>query len=163
MLVYGNESNSKFVSRNFEDYLVVTSIENYLFNAVRNVFPKADFQPAYQIGKNEIDIIHLYFYPKYFSVIVYKEDKLQFFQTKFYNTPEDILYVLLNIIYQYEIEKNIKISAGGFIDEQSKLFDLLYQYLEGLELGTVDESLFVSTEFKDYPPHYFLPYINYLV
>ena len=34
MLVYGNESNSKFVARNFEDYLVVTSIENYLFNAV---------------------------------------------------------------------------------------------------------------------------------
>ena len=71
--------------------------------------------------------------------------------------------MLSNIIYQYQIEKNIKIAAGGFIDAQSKLFDLLYQYFEGLELGTVDETLFVSTEFKDYPQHYFLPYVNYLV
>lgn len=162
MLVYGNGSNSKFITRNYEDYLEVTSVENYLFNAVRNVFPKADFQPAYQIGKSREDVIRLFLYPNYFSAIVFKDEKLQFFQTKFYTNPEDILYVLSNVIHQYQIDKTIKIETGGFIDEHSKLFDLLYQYFEGLQLGTVNESLFVSSEFKDYPQHYFLPYVNYL-
>jgi len=162
MLVYGNGSNSKFITRNFEDYVVVTSIENYMFNAVRNVFPKADFQPAYQITKSREDVIRLFLYPNYFSVIVYKDEKLHFFQTKYYSNPEEVLYSVLNIIEQYQIDKNIKIAAGGFIDAHSKLYDLLHQYLEGLELGSVDERLFVPAEFKDYPQHYFLPYVNYL-
>jgi len=163
MLVYGNGNNSKFILRNYEDYLIVSSIENYLFNAARNVFPKADFQPASQITNNEEDGITLFFYPNYFSVIAYKESMLQFFQTRFYNAPEDVLYVLSNIIHQYGFEKNIKIVTGGFINERSRLFEVLYQYFEGLELGTVNEILFVSPEFKEYPSHYFLPYVNYLL
>lgn len=163
-LMYGYGDSGKVISRNYEDYSIITNIENYLYNAAHNVFAKADFQPAGYINKNaKANSVELFFYPCYFSVIVYKDDALQFFQTKYYKQPEDVLYFVLNIFHQYKIEPDIKILTGGFIDEHSKLFETLYQYLEGLELGSVDETLFVSTEFREYPSHYFLPYANYLL
>ena len=162
-LIYGVNNDEKFLTGNYDDYLVVTSIEKYLYNAARNIFPKANFQSAYQIVKIHDDIVQLFFYPNYFSIIVYKESKLQFLQTKHYSNQEDVLYTVLNIFQQYKIEKNKKIITGGFFDVHSKLYELLYQYFEGLTLGTVDETLFISPEFKDYPAHYFLPYANYLL
>ena len=126
-------------------------------------FQKANMLSSCQIVRIQDNIVQLFFYPNYFSIVVYKEGKLQFFQTKYYNNPEDVLYAVLNIFQQYEIEKNTEIITGGFIDEHSKLYELLYQYLEGLVLGAVDETLFISPEFKDYPAHYFLPYTNYLL
>jgi hypothetical protein len=162
-LIYGINDDEKFVARNYEDYLIVTSIEKYLYNAAHNVFPKASMLPSYQIVRIEDNIVQLFFYPNYFSIIIYREKKLQFFQTKHYNNPEEVLYAVLNIFQQYEIEKNTEIIIGGFINEHSKLYELLHQYLEGLVLGAVDETLFLSAEFKDYPAHYFLPYINYLL
>ncbi len=163
VLIYGSGDGDKFLTRNYENYLIITNIEKYLYNAAKNVFPKAEFQPACQIIKITENSIQLFFYPNYFSVIVYKKSVLQFFQTKYYNNSEDILYTVLNIIQQYELEKNIEIIIGGFINEDSKLFELLYQYFEGLKLGSVDEGFFISPEFKDYPAHYFLPYVNYLL
>lgn len=163
ILIYGSDDTVKFLTRNYEDYLVVTNIEKYLYLAASRIFPKAEFQPACQIIETDEDSIQLFFYPNYFSVIVCKNASLQFFQTKFYGIPEDVLYTVLNILEQYQIDKNIKIIAGGFIDARSNLYDLLYQYLEGLELGSVDETLFTSPEFQDYPAHYFLPYVNYLL
>ena len=162
-LMYGINEDEKFVTRSYDDYLVVTSIEKYLYNVAHNIFLKANIQPSCQIVKIQDNIVQLFFYPSYFSIIVYKEGRLQFFQTKYYNNPEDVLYAVLNIFHQYEIEKNIEIITGGFINKDSKLYELLHQYLEGLVLGTVDETLFVSSEFKDYPAHYFLPYTNYLL
>ncbi len=163
ILMYGSDDTAKFIVRNYEDCLIITNVEKYLYNAASRIFPKSEFQPACQIVKPDEDSIQLLFYPNYFSVIVYKDDKLQFFQTKYFNNSEEVLYTLLNIITQYQLEKNIKIIAGGFIDVHSKLYNLLYQYLEGLELGSVDEALFTSPEFSDYPAHYFLPYVNYLL
>lgn len=162
-LIYGINGDEKFVTGGYEDYLIVTSIEKYLYNAAHNIFPKASIQPSCQIVKTQDNIAQLFFYPGYFSITVYKEGKLQFFQTKHYSNPEDVLYTVVNIFHQYNIEKNIEIITGGFINKDSKLYEVLHQYLEGLMLGTVDETLFVSPEFKDYPAHYFLPYTNYLL
>lgn len=162
-LMYGSNDGEKFLTKNYDDYLIAISIEKYLYNAAHSVFPKADFQPATQVIKFNETGMQVLFYPNYFSVIAGKENKLQFFQTRFYSNAPDVLYTVLNIINQYQFDKNIKIIAGGFIDAHSNLYELLHQYLEGFELGNADEALFTSPEFKDYPAHYFLPYVNYLL
>jgi hypothetical protein len=163
VLAFGLNDGGKFITRSYDDYLVVTHIEKYLYNAAHNIFPKANIQPSPQIVKVQDNIVQLFFYPNYFSVVVYKENRLCFFQTKYYSAPEEVLYTVLNIFHKYKIENNTEIITGGFINVHSQLYELLYQYFEGLILGTVDETLFVSPEFKDYPPHYFLPYANYLL
>src|SRR5258705_455507 len=101
--------------------------------------------------------------PQYLSLIAFKEGKLQLIQTRTYNNAEDVLYFVLNVFKQYEIEKDAEIFAGGFIEEKSKLYEMLYQYFENLKLTQVDEALFAANEFKDYSSHYFLPYANYVL
>jgi len=69
----------------------------------------------------------------------------------------------LNVFRQYNISNDTEILTGGFIDEQSKLYQTLYQYLEHLKPAVVDETVFATGEFKDYSLHYFLPYANYVL
>lgn len=163
-LLYGVDESDKILARNYTDYFIVTSVDKYLYNAAHNVFPKANFQPAYPV-KNKLPAgsAELFFYPYVFSFVMYADNGLQFFQTKSYRYPEDVLYFILNVFHQYNIAKNTTVLTGGFVDKHSALFETLYQYLEGLELGSIDEALFASPEYKEYPPHYFLPYINYLL
>lgn len=162
-LVFGSDDSGKLISRNYEDCLIVTYVEKYLYAVAENIFSKATFKQALYFNKADENIIKLFFYPCHFSITIYKEGKLQFFQVKNYTKPEDVLYAVLNIFQQYKIEKNIKIISGGFIVQNSKLFEILYQYLEGFEIEVIDETLFISSEFKEYPAHYFLPYANYLL
>lgn len=163
-LLYGQNVDAKLISRNCDNYLLVTSVEKYLYNAAHHIFSKAGFEPASCVNKKvEGDLAELFFYPNYFSITVYKNGAVIFLRTKHYQQPEDVLYFILDVFQQYNIEKNIEIIAGGFIDAQSSLYNLLYQYLEGLKLGSVNEDLFASNDFDEYPSHYFLPYINYFV
>ncbi len=53
--------------------------------------------------------------------------------------------------------------CAGFIDERSKLYELLHMYLENLKLMNVDEAIFNDKAFNEYAPHYFVPYTNYNV
>ena len=162
-LVYGSDDNEKFITNEYKDVLIVSRIERYLANAAHNVFPKADFKSACRLNtapkENSIEI---FFYPCNFLITVYKNAQLLFFKVKEYTTPADVLYFVLNVINQYELKKNVDIIAGGFINYDSKLFQLLYEYLENIRLEIIDETLLASDEFKEYPLHYFLPYINYL-
>lgn len=107
--------------------------------------------------------IYLFFYPRYFTICLFKQDKLHYLNIVEYISPEDVLYFVLNVCTQYEVDNKVPIHCGGFINNTSKLYDTLYQYLEGFQLLHIDESYFAGDEFKEYPAHYFLPYINYVV
>lgn len=163
-LLYGLTDDAKLISRDCDNYLLVTSVEKYLYNAAHSIFSKAGFEPASCVSKKvEGNLVELFFYPNYFSITAYRNGAVQFLQTKHYYQPEDVLYFILDVFHQYNIDKNVEIIAGGFIDAQSSLFNLLYQYLEGLKLEPVSAEWFASTDFNEYPSHYFLPYINYFV
>ncbi|MFT4154066.1 DUF3822 family protein [Parafilimonas sp.] len=107
--------------------------------------------------------IYLFFYPRYFTICLFREGRLNYLNTVEYTTPEDVLYFVLNVCRQYAVADTVAIQCGGFINNASKLYETLYQYLEGFQLMQVDETLFAGDEFKEYPGHYFVPYINYIV
>jgi hypothetical protein len=111
----------------------------------------------------EENSIYLFFYPYYFTLCLFKNRKLHYINTIEYATPEDVLYFVLNACKQYEVENNVAVHCGGFINESSKLHEALYQYLEGFQLLTPAETQFASDEFKEHPLHYFTPYINYML
>ena len=143
---------------------IVTRVDVYLNNSVQNVFPHATFNGGFKLNKPAYkNMLYIFFYPHCFFCVAYKNEKLQFAQSKLYTHPADVLYFILNVLHQYKLENNTTIIAGGFIEEQSKLFEILYQYLEGFKLGSVEDDLFASYEFKEYPSHYFLPYSNYVL
>lgn len=167
-LMFGRSPNTKIFFAPSEQCLIAWRIEDAHQHIAQESFRGASFAHHYvpllpSLRLMNANAAHLLFYPHHFTLVIFKDGRLLFAQTRTYNVPEDVLYLILNACIQYNLEKNIEIITGGFITEDSKLYDMLYQYLEGLQLIKADETLFGSDEFKKYPSHYFLPYINYVV
>jgi hypothetical protein len=170
-LLFGASADASIFSEEYNGYLIAARIEKGLQDSLRSSFPGAKFHLQYNCllpalnanGNGNTEIVYLFFYPYYFSLIVFKQGKLQLLQTRTYNNAEDVLYFVLNIFKQYNIDNKTEIVTGGFINEESKLYQTLYQYAEGLKLAQVDEELFATGGFKDYSSHYFLPYANYVL
>ena len=168
-LLFGPCATANFLSENVEQYLFASRIDIALQERVRSCFPNVKFHTQYAcllrslISNTGDDKVYLFFYPNYFSLIAMKDGRLEFLKTKSYIAADDVLYFVLNVFRQYKISNSTEILTGGFIDEQSKLYQTLYQYLEGLRPAAVDEAVFATGEFKDYSLHYFLPYANYVL
>ena len=167
-LMLGNSTGTKIASSATEDCLVAWRIAEQQQYFAQQSFRGASFNHHYvpllaSLKKLNTDAVYLFFYPHYYTLVVCKQNKLQFIQTIKYVTPDDVLYFVLNVCKQYSIETTTPIFYGGFVADKSKLQDTLYQYLNELQLMEVDGSFFASEGFKAYPLHYFLPYINYAV
>lgn len=166
-LMFGDAFNKKIFSSSTEKSTVAWRIENRQQEIAQECFRGAIFDHQYTFLFPSLQLIgartYLLFYPHYFTLLLIKNNTPQFAQTRNYNSPEDVLYFVLNVFEQYNIEKSATVFCGGFIDEQSKLYETLFQYLEGFQLLNADENLFDSAEFKNFSSHYFAPYINYLV
>jgi hypothetical protein len=167
-LMLGDKPGNIIFSASTDDCLVAWRMDDQQQYFAQQSFRGASFNNHYvpllaSLKKMNSNAVYLFFYPHYFTLIIYKENKLQFIQTINYALPEDVLYFVLNACKQYEVERNTAVFYGGLVAEKSKLYETLYQYLEQLQLMKVDESYFASEGFNAYPLHYFLPYINYVV
>ena len=167
-LLVGNLPDATIFSASTEQCLIAWRVENAKQKIAAQCFPGAGFTHQYvsllpSLQTASGTIVYLFFYPQYFTLAAFIENKLQYIQTAGYNTPEDVLYFVLNLCTQYGIKKNVEVFCGGFIDERSKLYETLYQYLEGFQLIKPGEMRFASEEFKDHAAHYFIPYISYIV
>ncbi len=167
-LFTGCSDDATIYSKPTEHCLVAWQVKDTLQNAAAQCFPSAVFMHQYNalfpsLQAAEESIVYLFLYPQYFTLVAFKQNKLQLSQTKKYHKPEDVLYFILNVYKQYEIEKNTVVCCGGFIDEKSNLYDVLFQYLEGFQLMKAEETRFATNEFTQYATHYFMPYINYVV
>lgn len=143
-------------------------LENDKQDIAKKCFESATFTHSFVALLNSLQhadesLVYLFFYPRYFTIGLFKRNKLHYLNVVEYITPEDVLYFVLNVCAQYDVDKKVPIYCGGFINNTSKLFETLYQYLEGFQLMHLDESCFAGDEFKEYPAHYFIPYINYVV
>jgi hypothetical protein len=167
-LLFGEAVEKEIVSAAANGCLVAWRMDENLQHKAGESFRGASFTHQYvpllgALQSYEKNGLHIFFYPSYFTLMAFQDDQLVFAQTKNYHLPEDVLYHILNTCEQYKIDKSAPVYCGGFIDVHSKLYETLYQYLEGLQLVDVDEAMFDTEAFKDYAPHYFVPYINYVV
>ncbi len=167
-LISGNSPQATIFSAPTAHCLVAWRVKNIQQRIAEQCFPGAVFSHQYipllpSLKQENESAGYLFFYPYYFTLAIFKLNKLQYMQTVKYNNAEDVLYFVLNACKQYELDNNIDIFCGGFIEEKSKLHDTLYQYLGGLQLIKADEALFATEEFKEYAAHYFMPYVNYVV
>jgi len=167
-LMFGDSANTKVFSEATGRCIVAWRIDYAQQHSAQQCFRGAAFTnqyvPLFKFLTEEKPVgFYIFFYPNYFTLLLFKENKLQLAQTRQYSTQEDVLFFVLNVCEQYGVEKNADIFCGGFIDERSRLYDTLYQYLEGLQLMQLDENAFATDKFKEFSSHYFMPYINYVV
>lgn len=102
-------------------------------------------------GANKMSVI---FYAQKVVVNLIKEGKHQLINSYNYQTPEDVSYILLNILHQFEIE-NIHLMITGLIEENSALYKEIYKYFDDIELSGYREGMVYAEEIKAFPSHYF--------
>jgi Protein of unknown function (DUF3822) len=81
-----------------------------------------------------------------------KNGKWLLLQQRNYQTPEDVLYYILNCRQQWQMGEEVLIQLQGMVEEKSALYNLMYQYFQKLELQKELLYYFPSNT-TDIPPH----------
>lgn len=104
-------------------------------------------------------VLHVQFYHTFFIAVVFTNGTLQIIQHFIYENPEDVLYQLLNLARQFELDVNdVQVRISGIIDPAYKLFRELSNYFKQIVFDKIDSSSTVL-KLNDYPTHYFRPFI----
>lgn len=107
-----------------------------------------------------IEWIEVQFYNTFFIAVLRKEGQLQLIQTFVYETPEDVLYHLLNISERFSLNRGeLLIEISGMVDLQYKLYREMKHYFKNIEVRKVHKDNW-SPELNEYPAHYFTPFFN---
>ena len=96
----------------------------------------------------------LIFYSEKMVVRLQKDDSPEFINTFFYNTLEDVSYILLNICKQYAAV-NVSVVIHGFIEKESVLYKEIYKYFEAVTFAPLPQDYNYKEEILQYPAHYF--------
>jgi hypothetical protein len=109
------------------------------------------------------EAIYAQFYSSYIIVCCYKDGLLSLVQSYEYQSPEDVLYDLLNISRQLSFTgTDLTLHVSGMIDLKSTLYDELRKYFENVEVDVMDESL-LAVDVHEHPAHYFTPFFKLAV
>jgi hypothetical protein len=109
------------------------------------------------------DKIKVQFYYKHIIVGVMKNSQLHLVQFFNYQTPEDVLYFLLNICQQLGLHTaQVMLEISGMIDLQSALYNELNKYFANIAMEEVNMKN-LPQDFHHYPPHYLSPFFNLAV
>ncbi len=90
-------------------------------------------------------------------------NELQLAQLYTQNTPEDILYHLLNVLQQYNLKpEETVLELSGMIELKSALYDNIRKVFTRITLDIPDEKLTILHDFTKYSKHSLTPYLNLL-
>ena len=106
------------------------------------------------------EFISIQFYNTFMVVTVLKEGNLQLIQSFTYETPEDVLYYLLNISKQLELySEKLTLQISGMIDLDFQLYRELIKFFKNVSVHNVEPTAMPSTV-NEHPLHYFTPFFN---
>ena len=142
------------------DFFAFDEITNYQMNAVYipyvninnfliDKYGSFDYKHANSIlvsklliaSKNkEEKTMFIHFNSGHFEIIVVQNQKLLFFNSFDYNTPEDFIYYILFTAEQLKMNpENFPLEFIGNIDTESKFYKIAYKYIRNVSLIDVEE------------------------
>ena len=121
---------------------------------LKNVFGQVDFVHAYTPsikvynGYVADHQLMVHFTPQSFRVLLKKDSAIQLAQTYSYTSPLDVVYYLLKICYEFELDQSaVYIILSGLVEKDSALYTEIEQY-------------FINVHFA-HPPELKLPENNH--
>lgn len=91
-----------------------------------------------------------------FTVLAFKENKLQLAKTFSYSTPEDVLYYLLKITRQMGLsQQTVKLSLSGLVEKDSAIYSELYKYFINIEFESLSGDIKLAEPLQIHPCHYY--------
>ncbi len=89
------------------------------------------------------------------KVILFKNEGLEIVQQYKFNTPENVVYHLLNICQQHNVTvEEITLAISGMITEDSQLYKQLYNYFINIEFDKIPDSISIDEKMQFLPSHF---------
>ena len=137
----GNDPGEKILINEAVDNAIVhvhpidKGIHTQLVQQFPGVVVRALQEFAFFGKRQEGDLLYLTFLNQYIFVTLYSNNQLLLNQGYSFKSPEDVLYLLLNITDQFLQDKtSLSIIPEGFIDADSSLYKLLDAYFPKIEI-----------------------------
>ena len=135
-----------------------------IFNLIKEKFRLAEFRHAYFSsikgfnGFTASDQIDIHFTTQNFRVVVKKNKHVQLAQIYSYKTPLDVVYYLLKICYEFQLEQSdVVVILSGLVEEDSAMYSELHNYFSNLHFAQAPA---FSLPENEYPQHYFTSLYN---
>ena len=166
-LLYGDISNETVLT----DLVADKNIYNIYFipavihNVITAQFPMAIITHQYSLLLKQIDerssMLQVIFYPDKIIATLIVEGKLLLMQTYHYRSAADIIYHLLNIYKQFDV--NPALQVQGMIEENTELHKKLKQYFPDIVFYKAQSEYVIAADIEKIPAHYFSHlFSNYL-
>ena len=138
----------------YNTYSVSKSLNDTVFHQFPAIRGTHQFSAMLKKENPDSDKITAIFYQEKVVVILFKDGKYQLLNSFFYRTPEDVVYILLNICRQFDAP-DIPIEVVGFIEENSALYKSIYDYFSTVKLIKSSEEYQYEEGIAQYPVHFF--------
>ncbi len=171
-IVYGDDESSKTLYEHLAiepGMMNVYRVSEECYDVLNSNLPKATFKHTYTTVVKRLaettaslppQFISIHFFSTFFIVSVLKEGNLILIQSFVYETPEDVIYHLLNITQRFELfSDQLKIQVSGMIDLDFNLYRELIKYFKEIHVENVN-SANLSLNLNEFPLHYFTPFFN---
>ncbi|BAV06538.1 Protein of unknown function [Filimonas lacunae] len=165
-IVFGNALHAEVAGQNntASQTAAVFRVPKSWKEAILQYYPNAGFEHKYLGLFNSFTTdkqgLYAFFYRNHFILVVVKDRKVQLMQTFNYQTPEDVLYYILNTCNQYGLDyEKTPVRVAGLIDFKSSLYEEMVKYLPDVAVDTLPGNK-VGKAFSDQPVHYFVPFFK---
>lgn len=170
--VYGNAHNSLYDADIVGVATNPACIYRYaltLNEAVKTHFTQPNYKHSYTKvlenllgnGRMLMEMLKVQFYQKTMLVTVIYGNKLMLMQSYNYNSPEDIIYYLLNIVQEFSLNvQSTPVEVSGMLDISSRHFELLENVFGRLSLETVSTDSIFKEHIGVANAHYYTPFYN---
>jgi len=105
-------------------------------------------------------VIKLYFYQKEMITVVLKESQLQLAQSFHFETPQDVMYHLLNVVERLKLDlATVILEVSGLIDVHSETWSELNKFFVEVHLDEPSNFPSKSNDADVLPAHYYTPFL----
>ncbi len=170
--VYGNTENVKCEAEIINIPTKPATIYRMPLNLI-DVLKREFTNPAFKHSYTKIlesvlsedkmlmEMLKVQFYPKHITVTVIYSNKLMLMQSYPYNSPEDIIYYLLNIVQEFSLNVNsTPVEISGLVNTTSRHFELLENVFGRLSLETISSDGIFTEHLNIANAHLYTPFIN---
>lgn len=105
-------------------------------------------------------LIKLYFYQKEMMVVVLKDSQLQIAQSFQFETPQDVIYHLLNLVDRLKLDlATVVLEVSGLIDVNSETWKELNKFFLEVQLDEFSSVNADANTEAPLPIHYYTPFL----
>lgn len=146
------------------DYEALYALPKNLVDAMESAFMNVSFNLSnisllnYFAKFTQLDsFFEIHFNDDFLSIFYYKENKLLFYNTFNYISPEDIVYHTLNVMNELGLdnERELVYFSGQLMEETANM-ELLKNYVKYLKAMERSNKINYSTKVEAMPSHYFV-------